>query len=100
MPDLGPCPLCGRQMLEGSSDRHHLVPACRGGKETTYLHRVCHAKLHATFAEKQLEREYSTVEALLEHVEIKKFVGWVKKKDPEFYDKNEDTAARKRKRKR
>ena len=98
---LGPCPLCGREMVEGPTvDRHHLVPACRGGTETEYLHRVCHTKIHHTFTEKQLEREFNTVEKLLGHDEIEKFVAWVKKKDPEFVDKNEDTAARRRKRRR
>ena len=98
---LGPCPLCGREMLKGPTvDRHHLVPQCRGGTETEHLHKVCHSKIHHTFTEKQLEKEFNTVEALLSNEEIEKFVKWVQKKDPEFVDKNEDTAARKRKRKR
>jgi hypothetical protein len=103
MPDreLGSCPLCGRQMIEGKSvDRHHLVPNCRGGTETVHMHRVCHGKIHHTFTEKQLEQEFNTAEKLLKNDEIVKFVKWVQKKDPEFYDHNEDTAARKRRRKR
>lgn len=101
MDELGDCPLCGRQLIKGPTiDRHHLVPSCRGGKETKYLHKVCHSKIHHTFSEKQLEKEFNTVDKLLENSEIQKFVQWVKKKDPEFVDKNEDTAARKRKRKR
>lgn len=88
-------------MIEGASiDRHHLVPACRGGKETQHMHKVCHSKIHHTFTEKQLEKEFNSVEKLLENEEIVKFVAWVSKKDPEFVDKNEDTAARRRKRKR
>lgn len=98
--DLGPCPLCGRTMFEDSSDRHHLVPRCRGGVETTHLHRVCHSKLHHTFTEKQLEEEFSTIEALLEHVEVKKFIGWVRNRDPRFCGGNEDTHDRRRRRKR
>ncbi len=99
--DLGPCPLCGRTMIEGPSvNRHHLVPASRGGRETEFLHRVCHDKIHHTFTEKQLEAEFNTVDRLLEHEEIQKFVNWVKKKDPEFFDHHEDTAARRRKRRR
>lgn len=101
MADLGPCPICGRIMVEGPSvDRHHLVPASRGGTETTHMHRVCHSKLHHTFTEKELEQEYSTVEALVDHPEISKFVGWVRKQDPEYVGKNEDTSTRRRKRRR
>ncbi len=101
MSDLGPCPLCSRSMISGPTvDRHHLVPICRGGKQTEHLHKVCHSKIHHTFSEKQLEKEFNTVEKILENEEIKKFVSWVSKKDPEFVDKNEDTAARKKKRRR
>ena len=87
-------------MLEGSADRHHLVPRCKGGRETEYLHLVCHRKLHSTFTEKQLAEEFNTVEALLGHEQIARFVEWVKKRPPEYCDKNDDTKERKRKRKR
>lgn len=98
MADLGDCPLCGREMFRETSDRHHLVPVCHGGKKTEYLHRVCHSKIHHTFSEKQLEKEFNTVEKLLENVEIQKFVKWIQKKDPEYIDGNKDTKARKRRR--
>lgn len=96
---LGECPLCGRDMIEGPSvDKHHLVPACHGGVETAYLHRVCHSKIHHTFTEKELEKQYNTVEALLANDDIQKFVAWVKKRDVEFVDGNVDTTRRKNKR--
>ena len=86
-------------MVEGPSvDDHHLVPKCRGGRETKLMHRVCHNKVHSVFSEKQLEKDFSTVDDLLADEQIQKFVAWVQKKEPEFYDKNEDTAARKRRR--
>lgn len=88
-------------MIDGKSvDRHHLVPKCCGGHETVYMHRVCHGKIHHTFTEKQLKNEFNSAEKLLTNEDIQKFVTWVSKKDPEFYDQNEDTSARKRKRKR
>ena len=101
-PDVyDPCPLCGRPMEPGPTiDRHHLVPRSRGGKETTHMHRVCHDKVHATFTEKQLQHEFSSAEALLQHEEIARFVAWVGKKDATFMTKHRDTAARRRKRKR
>ena len=43
---------------------------------------------------------YHTIERLLEHEEIQKFIKWVKNKDPEFYIKHKETKARKSKRRR
>lgn len=97
---LGICSLCGREMFVGSSDKHHLIPRSRGGSVTEYLHRICHTKIHHTFTEKELEKQFNSAEKLLENDDIKRFVEWVQKKDPEFIDKNEDTSRRKKKRRR
>jgi two-component system KDP operon response regulator KdpE len=61
-------------------DAHHLVPKSKGGKQTQFLHRICHRQIHALFTETELARQYSTVEALLAHPEIELFVKWVKTK--------------------
>jgi hypothetical protein len=37
----------------------------------------CHRKIHQTFTEAELEREYPTVEALVSDPEIGRFVAWV-----------------------
>jgi hypothetical protein len=68
-----------------TSNKHHLVPKSRGGRETQYLHRVCHRKLHATFSEKSLAREFNTVVALLANPEIAAFVEWIRTKPIDFY---------------
>ncbi|CAN5348858.1 hypothetical protein BH10PSE17_BH10PSE17_25850 [soil metagenome] len=81
---IGDCPLCGRPMHLATSNRHHLVPRSRGGRDTQYLHRICHAKLHATFTEKALAREFNSVEALLTNPEIAAFVEWVRTKPIDF----------------
>ncbi|WP_082366891.1 HNH endonuclease [Ensifer adhaerens] len=80
------CPLCGRLIPEDQADEHHLVPKSRGGRETQTLHRICHRQIHALFSEAELETVYPTVEALLEEPAIHKFVAWVSKKPPGFYD--------------
>ena len=69
---LGPCPVCGREMIEdgASVNEHHLVPRSRGGKETTHLHRICHAKLHSRWTERELAERYSSIEAILADEEI------------------------------
>lgn len=85
-PQEDPCPLCGRPIPGDQRDDHHLVPKCRGGRETLTLHRVCHRQIHALFSEVELERLYPTIEALRAHPQIDKFVTWVRRKPPGFYD--------------
>lgn len=84
---LGNCPLCGRRLLAGKSiDEHHLLPKSQGGRETHTVHRICHRKIHATFTEKELARNYSTWQALRAHEDMAAFIAWVQKKAPEYYD--------------
>lgn len=81
------CPLCGRP-LAMPFNRHHLLPLSKGGKATptVLMHKICHTKVHAVFTETELKNYYHTIERLQEHEEIAKFIKWVKKKEPEFYD--------------
>ena len=80
------CPLCGRELVPGASvNEHHLVPKSRKGRETVRLHRICHAAIHARIGEKELAADYHTIERLLEHPGIRRFVDWVRNKPPEFW---------------
>jgi hypothetical protein len=83
------CPLCDRPLAEPIT-KHHLIPLSKGGKDTPTvpMHKICHDKIHATFTETELKTHYHTVERLQEHEEIARFIKWVKKKEPEFYDKS------------
>lgn len=97
METLERCALCGRPMVPGpSTDLHHPVPRSRGGRETTRIHRVCHHKIHATFTEAELAREYRTFEALRAHPEIARFIAWVARKPPTFYDRSRKPRTRRR----
>jgi hypothetical protein len=82
-----PCPLCGRELADPTA-RHNLIPLSQGGsgENTLLLHKVCHAKVHSLFNEKELARTYSSMEKILENEDILKFVGWIKKKPLDFYD--------------
>lgn len=81
------CQLCERE-LEGSVSNHHLIPVLKGGKNkgTVKLHRVCHAKIHSLFTERELAVEYNTVEKLLEHEDIILFVKWISNKPNDYWD--------------
>lgn len=84
------CLLCGRPIPPGMGSKHHLVPKLKGGKKgpTVLLHGICHGKIHSLFSESELARNYSTVEQLLEHPEISKFVRWVAKRPPGYRSSN------------
>ncbi|MGH6815042.1 MAG: HNH endonuclease [Hyphomicrobiaceae bacterium] len=80
------CPLSGRPLGAINVNRHHLVPKSRGGTERFAMHRICHRKIHATFTEKELRATFHTWANLRTHADIAKFVVWVRKKPPEYYD--------------
>lgn len=85
------CSLCGREIPASLESKHHLVPKLKGGKSlgadnTVILHRPCHDKIHAVFTESQLARDFCTVELLLAHEEIGRFVKWIQKRPIEFSD--------------
>jgi hypothetical protein len=89
MTDPGNCPLCGRRLVLGSSvNQHHLVPRSRNGRETVALHRICRAAIHAALSEKELERQYNTIEKLREHPRLTRFIDWIRGKPSEFWVRN------------
>lgn len=94
------CPLCGRELLPGTSDLHHLVPKQKGGAkgETVEIHRFCHTKIHSTIDNYQLAKFYNSIELLKSHPDIEKFIKWVKSKPADYYDKNLQSSTKRRKR--
>lgn len=94
------CPICNRPLGTERISKHHLVPKTFGGRATELMHDICHRKIHATFSERQLEKQYNTAEKILEHPDMQAFVAWVQNKDPGFYVVSRDSQERKRKRRR
>ena len=89
---LGPCQICGRDLVMGSSvNEHHLIPKTFKGKETITIHKVCHSKIHSVFTERELYNHFHTPERLREHPEMEKFIKWIRKKEPEFRTRNRST---------
>lgn len=94
---LGPCPVCGREMVDGPSvDRHHWVPKSEGGRETDYIHLVCHRMIHRVFDARELATTYADPAAVGDHPEIARFVAWVRKQPPEYVDWPKGPRGRKR----
>lgn len=90
----GVCPLCGRPYGR-NTNLHHLIPKSKKGTEVVRLHVICHTKIHSVLSERELEQYYNTIDRLLEHEEIRKFVKWVRKQPPDYHDKNIATNRRK-----
>jgi hypothetical protein len=81
-PELS-CWLCARPM-GNVTEWHHPVPKSRGGKERQPVHPICHRTIHANFTNSDLEKRFATVEALLAHPEIGRFVDWIANKPSDF----------------
>ncbi|MEO8770176.1 MAG: HNH endonuclease [Ferruginibacter sp.] len=87
MSETNKCPLCNRELAEPIV-RHHLIPPSKGGKDTitVAMHKICQAKVHAVFTETEQKNYYNTIGRIREHEERTKFIKWVSKKEPEFFD--------------
>lgn len=77
------CWLCSRP-LGATTVWHHPVPKSRGGRDVVPMHPICQQTLIANFTNSELQRHGLDVEALLAHANVRKFVDWVAKKDPDF----------------
>lgn len=93
----GTCALCARAT---EVTRHHLIPRCRHGKRPVRerhtreellrqlvvpLCRSCHKQVHALTSERELARDFDTVEKLRAHPKIAEFVAWIRSRPPGFH---------------
>ena len=78
-----PCWLCSRP-TGTTIVWHHPVPKSRGGRDMVPMHPICQQTLIANFTNSELQRHGMDVEALLLNPNVRKFVDWVAKKDPDF----------------
>ncbi|MEO1615530.1 MAG: hypothetical protein AAFV88_06755 [Planctomycetota bacterium] len=90
--DTKPCRLCDRVTRRGTTE-HHLIPrTCHSNKwfkknfsreqmrTTISVCHDCHRAIHRFVPrEKELGRDYHTIELLLQHEQIARFVAWIRK---------------------
>ncbi|WP_159982690.1 MULTISPECIES: hypothetical protein [unclassified Novosphingobium] len=81
--EVVPCWLCSRPTGK-IIVWHHPVPKSRGGRDTVPMHPICQQTLIANFTNSELQRHGMNVEGLLDNPNVRKFVDWVAKKDPDF----------------
>lgn len=77
------CWLCGRPAGK-TIVWHHPVPKSRGGRDTVPMHPICQQTLATNFTNSELQRHGMDVAGLLADPNVRKFVDWVAKKDPDF----------------
>ena len=91
-PKSSRCQLCGR-ITRGGTTEHHLIPrTCHSNKwfkkqftrnamhKTINVCRDCHHAIHDMIPdEKQLGRDYSSLERLITHEKIGKYLAWVRR---------------------
>jgi hypothetical protein len=63
------------------------VPKSEGGTVTVQLHRMCHRQIHALIPERELAREYASIEALLRHPGVARYVQWVRNKPADMRER-------------
>lgn len=78
-----PCWLCARPIGK-TIVWHHPVPKSRGGRDVVPMHPICQQTLIANFTNSELQRHATDVDGLLANPNVRKFVDWVAKKDPDF----------------
>ncbi|MGI8890067.1 MAG: hypothetical protein ACR2G0_04705 [Chthoniobacterales bacterium] len=90
----GTCAICER---DERLTRHHLIPRTRHHNKRNKrefpratvrmvvgLCRSCHAQVHQILTEKQLERDFNTIEKLRAQPEMAKFAEWIRSKPSGF----------------
>ncbi len=88
------CELCKREIILTS---HHLIPKTLHSNKwfvknfskeelnkTIELCKDCHGAIHKFIGEKELGRNYNTVEKLLQNEDISTFVKWISTKKRSF----------------
>ena len=85
---VGKCELCGR---ENELTFHHLIPVClhknkwfkknysreEMRKGINICKHNCHKELHKIISEKEMGRSFNTLEKLLRHPKVRKYVKYV-----------------------
>ena len=74
------CALCERQVSYVTL--HHLIPKQEGGRygDRVPLCQPCHVTLHSLFTNKELQKEFYSVERLRRDDRLRKYIEWIRTK--------------------
>ena len=82
-----PCQLCHRDVKQLTE--HHLVPRQTVKRKqaesgpTIDICSPCHRQIHSLYSNIELAKYLNTAEKLQSEPKMKKFLGWIKKQDPD-----------------
>jgi 5-methylcytosine-specific restriction endonuclease McrA len=84
--NLKTCVLCGRKIPKDHETKHHLIPqSFKKTQNVIVLHKVCHVEIHRRIPNRKLAYTYNTLEKILEHKDIQKFIKWIKKRPIDYF---------------
>lgn len=80
------CSICQRDTPEEFLEKHHLVPRSKHGSNIPgiIVCSSCGDQLHQLFTNKQLAKEYNTIEKLLSSEKIQTWIKWIQNKPNDF----------------
>jgi len=80
------CQICQRETPEHYLEKHHLVPKAKHGAslDSIIVCKNCGDILHQLFTNKELAKEYNTLDKILKNEKIKKWVKWIQNKPNDF----------------
>ena len=70
------CAFCKRDV---ATREHHVVPRCKGGRETAATCNSCEDFIHKTWSHNELRDTFNTVEKILDDPRFQKFLAWLYK---------------------
>jgi hypothetical protein len=74
------CEFCG---METFTRQHHLIPRCKGGKETATCCQTCEDFIHNTWNNNELRNIYNNVKDILNTEQFQRFLKWRKQQSVE-----------------
>jgi len=80
------CQICQRETPQEHLEKHHLVPKAKHGAklDTIFVCCSCGNQLHLLFSNKELAKEYNTIEKILSSEKIQKWIKWIRNKPNDF----------------
>ena len=78
------CSICNRLTPPQYQEKHHLIPKSQKGKETIIVCCNCGDILHKLFSNKEMEKIYNNLDAILYNDDVQKWIKWIKKKPNSF----------------
>jgi len=76
------CPLCARACPRTLLTRHHIKTRKIDKHDVELICRDCHKTIHALFDNRQVAREFNSVDALLANADFAKALAFIRKQPP------------------